>query len=98
MELIDILKTFLFYGIILVSFLLSWKIGYMVLKDKGIGLAIIYTFLSSALLLASVGYYWYNTEPDQIGKGISVFIYFISFIMINLINTIRLYFSRRKNL
>lgn len=86
-----VFRNLLFYGIIILAFWISWKLGVKVIdKKKGIWAGAGVSVISSAFLLTPGGYYFYLTEPDMIGQGITVYFYIIAFILINAINIFRL--------
>lgn len=88
-------RTLLFFGIILVAFWIAWKLGVKGLKKWGIWIAVMISLLSSAVILVPAGYYWYVTEPDLLGKGLALFVYRISFFIINAITILRLVLLKR---
>ncbi|MRH41783.1 hypothetical protein GH741_03740 [Aquibacillus halophilus] len=88
----DLIRVLLFWGIIVFAWIISNRVGVGLLKkSKNFWLSLVISIAVSLVVIIPSGYYWYLTEPDSIGKGLSVFVYQTSFVLICLLNIVLLW-------
>jgi hypothetical protein len=77
----------MFFLIIVLSFGISLVVGIYQLKmNKNIRSPFIYSICLNLFILGIAALYWNQTEPDVIGRQLSVAVYQTSFFLINIVN------------